>query len=92
MRALDSEPIDIKVNAVPKPAAAPRARKSGLGDKPWESSGPLAQNAPASAMTTPTPCALVKTSPDTSATVKGTTALNALIGETTPMRPVDNPA
>jgi hypothetical protein len=34
MSALDSEPIDIKVKAVPKPAAAPSARKSGLGDKP----------------------------------------------------------
>ena len=32
--ALDSEPIDIKVNAVPKPAAAPSASNIGLGDKP----------------------------------------------------------
>ena len=43
-------------------------------------------------MTTPTPCAVVSTSPFTSATVKGMTALSALIGETTHIRPVDKPA
>ena len=32
--ALDSDPIDINVIAVPKPAAAPTAKKSGLGDNP----------------------------------------------------------
>ena len=92
INALDSDPIAIKVIAVPKPAAAPSAKKIGFGDSPCDSSGPLAQNAPTIAMTTPIPCAVVSTSPFTSATVKGMTALSALIGETTPMRPVDKPA
>ena len=38
------------------------------------------------------PCARVKTSPVTSAKVRGITALKELIGETTPIRPVDKPA
>ena len=92
INALDSEPIVINVSAVPNPAAAPNAKKRGLGDKPCDNSGPLAQKAPANARTTPIACPRVKTSPATSATVNGMTPLNALIGDTTPMRPVDNPA
>ena len=92
INALDSEPIVINVSAVPNPAAAPSAKISGLGDKPCDNSGPLAQKAPAKARTTPIACPVVKTSPATSATVSGMTPLSALIGETTPMRPVDKPA
>ena len=42
--ALDCEPIDIEVNAVPNPSAAPIARSKGFKGRPWESSGPLAQH------------------------------------------------
>ena len=38
------------------------------------------------------PCAGVKTSPVINAKVNGITALSELMGDTTPMRPVDNPA
>ena len=53
IKALDCDPIEINVRAVPKPAAAPTAKSSGRNGTPFVSSGPLAQNAPASATTTP---------------------------------------
>ena len=53
MSALVCEPIEIKVSEVPNPHAAPMASKSGRIGSPCESSGPLAQNAPASASTIP---------------------------------------
>lgn len=46
MSALDCAPIDIEVNAVPNPSAAPIARSKGFRGRPWESSGPLAQKLP----------------------------------------------
>ena len=53
INALDWDPMEINVNAVPKPTAAPIANNSGRKGKPFESSGPLAQKAPANANTTP---------------------------------------
>ena len=45
-----------------------------------------------SAITTPTKVIAERTSPVMSAYASGITVLNELIGETTPMRPVDKPS
>ena len=91
INALESEPIPIRVNAVPKPKAAPKAKATGFNGKPCEISGPLAQKAPASAMTTPIQRPRESCSPPINANITGTTAPSELIGETTPMRPVLRP-
>ena len=91
MNGLLAEPRAINVRAKPKPPAAPKAKRSGLREKPPENSGPLAQNAPISASTTPASFILLRISPPTSATATGRVAPSALIGETTPMRPVARP-
>ncbi|CAB4541037.1 unannotated protein [freshwater metagenome] len=54
-------------------------------------SGPEAQNAPMIAIAIPTICIGVGRSPDMNAKESGITALNVLIGETTPIRPVESP-
>ena len=77
---------------MPKPIAAPIARSKGLIGRPCESSGPLAQKTPTSARTTPMETIAESLSPFTKAYVSGTTAPMELMGETTPMRPVDKPA
>ena len=92
MSALDSEPIDINVKATPKPMAAPNARSKGLSGKPCDSSGPLAQKTPINARTTPIEVIVESLSPLSNAYVSGTTAPIELMGETTPIRPVESPA
>ena len=92
IKALSCEPIEIKVRAKPKPAAAPKANNNGLSGRPLESSGPLAQKTPTSAITTPIEVMAVNVSPVINAYATGITALIELIGETTPMRPVDKPS
>ena len=91
-KALDSEPTAINVSESPKPAAAPNASNKGLIGIPCESSGPLAQKTPTSAMNTPTKATVESASPVANAYARGTTALIELIGATTPIRPVDNPS
>ena len=66
-KALLCDPIAIKVRAKPKPAAAPKARRIGLIGKPCDNSGPLAQNTPINAITTPTKVIVERTSPVISA-------------------------
>ena len=90
--ALLCDPIAMKVRAKPKPAAAPNARSIGFKGSPWDSSGPLAQKTPTRAITTPTRVNDERTSPVISAYASGITVLRELIGETTPMRPVDKPS
>jgi len=89
---LSCDPIAINVSAVPKPKVAPSASINGLSGRPLRISGPLAQNAPMSAIAIPTSCNGVGRSPLMSATVSGINAPSELMGETTPMRPVASPA
>ena len=91
INALESEPIPIRVSAVPNPKAAPKANATGFSGNPCEISGPLAQKAPASAITTPIQRPRESCSPPITANITGTTAPSELIGETTPMRPVLSP-
>ena len=87
-----SDPIAMKLNAVPKPTAAPKANNKGLIERPLENSGPLVRNAPSNASAQPIALPVVNVSPPINAIDMGITAESELIGETTPMRPVANPA
>ena len=91
-RALSCDPMAINVSAKPNPAAAPKARSSGLIGKPFESSGPLAQKTPTKATTIPIEASVESLSPVIKAYTSGITALIELIGDTTPMRPVERPS
>ena len=83
----------INVSAAPNPHAAPSASKIGLIGSPDEISGPLAKKAPIIAAITPRVTGRDKdSSAITSAKVSGIKTLKDEIGETTPIRPVDNPA
>ena len=77
--------------AVPNPKAAITARTIGLTAKPPFNSGPLANTAPVSAILIPSNWVELGFSPFIKAIVNGIKTLNALIGATTPIRPVARP-
>ena len=91
MIALLSEPLAINVTAPPNPNAAITAKTIGLIAKPPLISGPLAKKAPVKAIPIPTICPVFGFSPLINAIVSGIITLKALIGATTPIRPVASP-
>ena len=89
--ALLAEPLAMNAIAVPNPKAAITARTIGLTAKPPFNSGPLANTAPVSAILIPSNWVELGFSPFINAIVNGIKTLNALIGATTPIRPVARP-
>ena len=85
-------PMAINESAVPKPNAAPVASSNGFSETPCENSGPLVKKAPIIASAQPAADPADKRSPPISAKLIGRRVESELIGETTPIFPVESPA
>jgi hypothetical protein len=77
---------------VPKPIAAPTASNNDFGATPLENSGPLHKKPPTIARAEPIALPVLIDSPPTIAIVIGMITDKELIGDTTPIFPVERPA